>query len=390
MHIVVIFYNIGGYHAARLRGAAAAAQEKGWRVSALQITDSAQEHPWGEVKHGITFPMQTVLPAEKVAEGDRDPYSSLAAKRLPNFLTSLNPDAVAIPGWGFPYARAALKWCRRHQVPAILMSESKWDDEPRQWWKEWLKSQLYVKQFRTALVGAETHRQYLIQLGMPVEAIALGYDIVDNDYFAAQADIARQDPTAARSRQPQIPQRPYFITVSRFIPRKNLQRLLSAYAMYRQQCVQQPWDLVVCGSGKEEASLKQAIAEHDLESWVHLPGFVSYNAMGDWYGLATGLIHPALQEQWGLVVNEAMAAGLPVLVSASCGCAPELVQDGLNGFRFDPTNVEQLANLMQALSEGPIDAKNLGQAAQAQLQSMGPTAFGAGLVKAVTYACSQS
>src|SRR5207302_2361591 len=173
------------------------------------------------------------------------------------------------------------------------------------------------------------HRDYLVRLGIPRERIFTGYDVVDNDYFAHAASAARQDAAAARSRQPLIPQRPYFLAVTRLVPRKNAARLLEAYLAYRATAGEaDAWDLVICGNGTEEPRLRSFIREHKLDRHVHLPGFISYSGIGDWYGLAKAFIHPALHEQWGLAVNEAMAAGVPALMSNRCGWYPDLVRDG--------------------------------------------------------------
>jgi 1,2-diacylglycerol 3-alpha-glucosyltransferase len=59
-------------------------------------------------------------------------------------------------------------------------------------------------------------------------------------------------------------------------------------------------------------------------------------------GLASAFIQASTTEQWGLVVNEAMASGLPVLVSERCGCAPDLVKNGVNGYTFDPYDIKEI------------------------------------------------
>jgi 1,2-diacylglycerol 3-alpha-glucosyltransferase len=79
---------------------------------------------------------------------------------------------------------------------------------------------------------------------------------------------------------------------------------------------------------------------------VLLPGFKQYSELPVYYGLASAFVHASTSEPWGLVVNEAMASGLPVLVSNQCGCAPDLVREDRNGFTFDPCSVQQLTELM--------------------------------------------
>ncbi|MEA3188606.1 MAG: hypothetical protein QOD99_2436 [Chthoniobacter sp.] len=372
MHLAVIFENIGGYHAARLRAAQTECEKEGWRLTAIQITCAQGEHPWGGID---AQPFQIVSLDDPARSNGQQTGAAMTCA-----LDELRPDAVAIPGWGFDYSRAALRWSRRRHVAAILMSESKEDDEPRARWKEFLKSLLYVKNFQAALVGAEAHREYLVKLGLPREKIFQGYDVVDNDYFAEKADAARAHPHLARDRHTAIPDSPYFLAVTRFILRKNLRCLIAAYAKYRERSGATPWALVLCGSGSEEESLRNLIRESSLENCVHLPGFVSYREIGDWYGLAGALIHPALQEQWGLVVNEAMAAGLPVLVSARCGCFPELVRPV--GFGFDPCNESELTDLMLKISHPLADRASLGAAAKRQVEKFAPREFGAGLMQA--------
>lgn len=76
-----------------------------------------------------------------------------------------------------------------------------------------------------------------------------------------------------RQKYSTMPSRPYFLAVTRFIPRKNLSRLIDAYALYRQH-VTDAWDLVLCGSGVEAASLKQQTHQLELDAWIHFPGFI--------------------------------------------------------------------------------------------------------------------
>jgi glycosyltransferase involved in cell wall biosynthesis len=160
--------------------------------------------------------------------------------------------------------------------------------------------------------------------------------------------------------------------------------LVEAFSVYRQQVEEnEAWDLVICGSGEEEEAIRSLILARGIEDSVHLPGFVSYQEVVDWYGLAGAFIHPALQEQWGLVVNEACAAGLPVLVSNRCGSFKDLVLEEKNGFGFDPQNIQQITELMIKLSSGEINLNDMSKASFEHIQIYSPKSFAQSLHQAV-------
>ena len=186
-------------------------------------------------------------------------------------------------------------------------------------WREWLKRRI-VRLFAAALVGGAPQAAYARELGMPEEAIFQGYDAVDNVYFAEQAARVRDMAEVERARL-DLPVR-FFLAASRFVAKKNLFRLLDAYAAYRQRAGAGAWHLVLLGDGALRAQIESRIVRLDLIGRVMLPGFKQYEELPAWYGLARAFVHASTTEQWGLVVNEAMASGLPVLVSERCGCAP--------------------------------------------------------------------
>lgn len=390
MHIGVLFENIGGYHAARLRATQVACEERGWQLTAIEVTSQTGDHPWGDLAGTVTFACKTLLPlAEFPVAIAPTTEAQLAIPRLRQVLTELQLDALAIPGWGGAVSRAALNWCTQHQVTAILMSESKWDDRPRQRWKEWLKSVLYVRRFAGAIVGGEAHREYLVSLGMARSHIFLGYDVVDNRHFAQGVAIVRANPSAIRQQDPAIPEKPYFLAVTRFIPRKNVMRLLTAYGHYRQAlaeqgCGETAWDLVLCGSGEEEAALRQRIQQNALDTCVHIPGFVGYPQLPYWYGLASAFVHPALQDQWGLVVNEACASGLPILCSQTVGACPNLVCPEENGLVFAPDDGRAIAqSLLQIHHLDPDRRAEWGLRSQQQAANYTPQHFAEALMNAL-------
>ena len=164
-------------------------------------------------------------------------------------------------------------------------------------------------------------------------------------------------------RRPKKPGRPftflryYFLASARFVSKKNLSHLLLAYERYKALRGKRSWKLVVIGDGPLRKNLHRQCRDLKLDDDVSFPGFVQYSKLPAYYGLAGAFVHVSVVEQWGLVVNEALAAGLPVLVLDRCGCVRELVSEGRNGFVFDALDIERLVELMARLSDNQIPAR---------------------------------
>jgi glycosyltransferase involved in cell wall biosynthesis len=223
---------------------------------------------------------------------------------------------------------------------------------------------------------------------MSRERIFTGYDVVDNDYFARRTAEIRNSNSEIRNKYG-LPES-YFLASARFIEKKNLPMLLRAYARYRQMSDvegqnTEKWHLVILGDGPLKSDLCRLISDLCLTGHVHLPGFKPYDELPVYYALAKAFVHASTTEQWGLVVNEAIASGLPVIVSNQCGCVPELVQG--NGFTFDPTDEHELVSrLLEMASLSDRDLKQRGEASSRVAEHFGPELFGEGLEKAADVA----
>ncbi len=304
--------------------------------------------------------------------------------RMAEALEGIAPAALAIPGWSDRAPLAALEWAKDHGVPTVLMSPSQRDDAPRGRLKEWVKGRL-VRLFDAALVGGGPQERYLRELGFPGGRIARGYNAVDNRHFAAGAARARAQAPALRRRLG-LP-RDYFLATARFVPKKNLEALLEAYARYRRGLGRRAWALVVLGDGPLRARLEALAAAPGLAGSVLFPGFRQYPELPAYYGLARAFVLPSLVEQWGLAVNEAMAASLPVLVSSRCGCAEDLVGDGANGWLLDPRDPAQMARRMErATLAGAAALRGMGRESFERVGRHSPEAFAGSLARAVEWA----
>jgi glycosyltransferase involved in cell wall biosynthesis len=374
--IAVVFHHIGPYHHARLNAAAD-------RLSVTGIEWSAKGYDaWGVAEAPPRYRKISLFPEAT----DHYPARATLRRAFCSALEEVNPDVVAVNGWNNFGSLAAVNCCVERRIPMVVMSESAVQDEARIWWKEMIKRRI-VDFYSAALVGGQRHVEYLVELGMPRDRIFTGYDVVDNAHFARRALEIRNSKSEIRTKYG-FPEN-YFLASARFIEKKNLPRLITAYAEYRERSqrtgVTDPgynrgalWDLVLLGDGPMRETLNSQLSTLNLHSHVHLPGFKQYGELPVYYALANAFVHASTTEQWGLVVNEAIASGLPVIVSERCGCVPELVQG--NGFTFDPMEEHELASMlfkMATLSDD--DRRRLGDASYMIAAKFSPERFGEGL-----------
>lgn len=355
------------------RYSAVASQLSDDKLTLIEIGNASVTYPW-QHSDGNT-PYQRFVLSDQPEE--LQPKLKIC-QNIWDALSKINPDILVIAGYASLSMLSALFWSLWHRKSAILLSDSKEDDEPRIWWKEAIKSWL-IKKYSSALVAGDIHKRYLIKLGFPEDAIFVGYDVVDNQVFHPDTIKHLSNPL----------DKPFFLAINRFVEKKNLPLLISAYASYHQKFGDNALDLVLCGDGELRSPLENLISQYNLQDSVHLPGFLQQDELLPYFAHAKCFIHASMTEQWGLVVNEAMAAGLPVIVSNRCGCFEDLVIEGVNGFGFNPENQQELTNLMIKMSSGEVNLELMGQASLKHIQKYSPDSFAQGLKGAIEFAINK-
>ncbi len=297
-------------------------------------------------------------------------------RRCWDVLDRIAPRAVAISGWSFPESLAALGWAESKGARVILMSDSQREDAARSRAREWLKGRI-VRACDAALVGGRRHRDYASALGMRPEQVVLGYDVVDNAYFRLEAERVRSAGDQVR-RELALPER-FLLASGRFVPKKNFPGLVRAFAKAL-SAVTTETCLVILGEGPGRAGIEEAIRSCGVEEHVILAGMQDYGALPAFYALADAFIHVPLWEQWGLVINEAAASGLPLIVSHRCGAAPELVQDGVNGYLVDGADEAAIAAaISHMLHTSDAGRRSMGERSVALVGEWGPERFSQGM-----------
>ena len=329
------------YHLARLQALHFAGTARGWRVVGLAAGAAKAERDAHRAVRNFQSMAPVVLDAEK---GSTD--SPATARRFACWLEEQQPDAVMLPGYASCLSRTGLRWCRRNRKGAVLMFETQERDLPRRWYKELVKRFL-VGQADAVFGGGKPHLAYAQKLGMPAERCFDGYDVVDNEFWRVNAGASRAG--AANGHEP------YFFAVGRFIEKKNFPGLIRAFAAFRQLPGHGQWRLVIGGDGPERRRIEAEIGAAGLGETVVLPGYLDSGASARWYGRAAAFVMPSShEEQWGLVVNEAMAAGTPAIVSDVCGCVPDLIENDLTGLLFSPQSPETLIEAMLLMADSVV------------------------------------
>ena len=369
----IVYMNLGPYHLARLRAMAEVLPD----VHTIEVAGEQRLYPWRPTRDRLGFTLTTLFP-------DR-PCETVPAnaqrEAIRTVLSKIDPSAVIVAGYREPAMCEATKWARRHGVPTVLQFVSTYSDHPRCWWKELLKKKI-IRRYDAIAATGQREAEYAQQLGVPEDSISQVGNVVDNTHFL-QGPASTRGGRGEDSVPPDVPAR-YFLSAARLSPEKNLHGLLKAYATYHRRGGG-AWDLVLLGSGPQEGQLR-AMARGLGVPTVHFLGWKSYEDLPYYYARASCFVLPSISEPWGLVVNEAMACGLPVLVSRNCGCVPELCRPGENGYVFDPDSVEELAELMRRVSSSPGQLAAMGQASQRIIASFTPQTWAARLRECISTA----
>lgn len=296
---------------------------------------------------------------------------------LPLALSRNRYDAVVIHGWNYACYPLALLSARLRGLPVLMRGESPLlpgePDEPataRARLRRWLRQGVlrpYLSLCAGALAVSSGNRRLLLQLGMPPERIFFSPYAVEGERFClpeAERAVARAQLRAELAVGKEVP---LIVSVGKLQPIKEPLLLLSAYARLRAQGIEAA--LAYVGDGELRAALTQAARSVPD---VHLLGFRNQSELPALYAAADLLVLPSRRETFGLVINEAMHAGLPVICSDGVGCAEDLVRPGETGLVFPRGNEDRLMACLVELCHGPAAAarrERLGRAARERIQS---------------------
>jgi glycosyltransferase involved in cell wall biosynthesis len=280
-------------------------------------------------------------------------------------------DALLLLGWQTMAHVQMLRAAWRLELPVILRGESTLGREPARARQRalrravWLpvRRRLYGAAFDKVdafLVIGSRNRDYYRSFGVPDEKCFWAPYGVDNDWFALPRDRRTAARDRVRARLGVADDAILFASSAKLIEKKRPLDLVDAVGGLRRHGINA--HALFIGDGEERGRVEAQAAQQGIAPSVSISGFVNQRELPDWYAAADALVLPSdSRETWGLVVNEAMAAGLPVVVSDAAGCSVDLVRSGENGFTYPCGDVDALTDRLSSIARlGPEGRSALG------------------------------
>ena len=295
-------------------------------------------------------------------------------------------DALWVHGYASLNALHGIAVAYSLGIPVLLRAEGWSGDRPRGHLKR-IARKAFFRALRptvtaTLPIGSRNAAYWRESLGHEIPQFPVPY-AVDNDFFARKAAQARTNINHLRESLHLAPGRPVVLFASKLQPRKCADHLIHALVQLRKTTSLEPY-LLVAGDGQERATLEHLARTEGLGD-IRFLGFRNQSELPPLFALADVFVLPSKHEPWGLIVNEAMAAGCPVIVSSDVGAAPDLVHDGVTGYTFPVGDIVALTGALAKVLKSPDTSRTMGAAAAERVASWSLDADIRGLRRALAF-----
>lgn len=268
-------------------------------------------------------------------------YSGCDTPQIAHVLEDQQIDAVVVNGWVVKTCLQTLQACRRLRIPCIVRGEAN-NLRPRPWWKRILQRQL-VRRYSAYLPIGQASRQFYRSHGISDDQMFPAPYCIENDRFEKAADTLRGRRNELRQQWNIPADATCFMYCGKFEHKKHPVELVRAFA--KAAAGRSNLHLLMVGDGDLKAECERLAAANGAP--VTFAGFLNQSEIVEAYVASDALVVPSDHgETWGLVVNEAMACGLPAIVSDQVGCAADLIESGETGWVFPFGDWDRLSELL--------------------------------------------
>ena len=272
-------------------------------------------------------------------------------------------DAVWVHGYATLSALQAILTARMFGIPVLLRAESTLFDRPRSASTK-IAKRIFFRMLEPCIrgflsIGAANTDYWREYFGERVPIFPFRYS-VDNQFFRTQCREASKHREDFRRQLELEPERPIILFASKLQARKRCGDLLEAFLRLLPIKTGRPRPyLLIVGDGEKRAELEQR-ARSASPGDVRFLGFQNQTALPAFYDLCDVFVLASVNEPWGLVINEVMNAGKPVIVSTEVGCQKDLVENGVNGCVIEPGNIDALATALNSILADPVTTREMG------------------------------
>lgn len=277
----------------------------------------------------------------EIKDKDRN-YISVSTKTVSVIKKEKRLDAVINFGWDSVSTYLNFLYCKWKRIPFFIFSESTF------WEKSWRRTitlpvvKFLVRNCYGAIACGERSKEYFIRLGVKPKNIFIAPDSVDNELFSKELTNVQKVKIKKKWNIPT--KNKVILYVGQFIERKGVKHLLHSFNKLKKEYPNT--SLLLVGEGYQITELKEIIKKLSLKD-VIFAGRISVKEMPSIYSISDMFILPSYEEVWGMVVNEAMCAKLPIITTEKVGCGPDLVKNGKNGYIIKENNSNSLYGAMQ-------------------------------------------
>jgi glycosyltransferase involved in cell wall biosynthesis len=230
----------------------------------------------------------------------------------------------------------------------------------KQFVRKRLMTLLYTQLCSACLPIGTRNKQFYLAHGVNEAKLFTVPYAVDNDYFTPTSESATER-SSVRAALNLPSNKPLVLFVSKLMQRKRPMDLLLAFQRVRHAGIDAA--LAFVGSGEQEGALKEYVRQEQLPD-VHFFGFRNQSELPKFYSVADVFVLPSENEPWGLVINEVMCAGIPVIASNDIGAVEDLVRHGENGFTYDAGDIDTLTEYLSQVLGAPEIRARMGEASR--------------------------
>lgn len=277
-----------------------------------------------------------------------------------NRLQSGDYDAIVIHSYLYPSDWLAF-WVAKRKKIKVLFYGDMYPRHPLSAGQRIVRSLLHRRMIRGAdaclAIGSLARQVFLEEYGVPADRVFLAPYTVDNDFFISEVDRWRSQKDQIKAELGISTQDPVVLCVAGMVSKKRQPDLVEALAKLNRPC-----QLILVGHGPLLEQIREVC--HQLLPNTLLPGFVNQSELPRYYAIADVFVLPSQWEEFGLVINEAMCAGLPIIATNSTAATVDLVRVGENGFTYQPSDIPALSSHLEILLSSPLLREQFGNRSQ--------------------------